>query len=144
MARGYTIDFSKTIGSLDKLSQQILQRIDDELDANSEDIATNARADVPKGAAGGGGLEGSISVLREKFLQRTVVANVFYAPFVEFGTGQFAASYVATLPSDIQEYAMSFFVSGLGHMPAAPFMFPNIIRQLPILTERIVQVVNDL
>ena len=63
---------------------------------------------------------------------------------MEFGTGQYAASYVATLPPDIQEYAMSFFINGLGHMPAAPFMFPNIIRQIPILTDRIVQVINDL
>jgi hypothetical protein len=143
MARGYTIDVSKSLGSLDKLTKQILQGIDDELDANSEEIAANARVDVPKNLAGSG-LEGSISVVREKFLERTVVANKFYAPFVEFGTGQYAASYVATLPPDIQEYAMSFFVNGLGHMPAAPFMFPNLIRQLPILTDRIVQVVNDL
>ena len=143
MARGYTIDISKTIGSIDKLTQAILQGIDDELDDNAEAIAGNARVDVPKNLAGSG-LEGSISVVREKFLERTVVANKFYAPYVEFGTGQYAAAYVGTLPPEIQEYAMSFFVNGLGHMPAAPFMFPNIIRQMPILTERIVNVINDL
>jgi len=144
MAKGYTIDISKTIGSIDKLTQAILQGIDDELDANSEEIAANARVDVPKNLAGSSGLEGSISVVREKFLERTVVANKFYAPYVEFGTGNYAAAYVGTLPPEIQQYAMSFFVNGLGHMPAAPFMFPNIIRQMPILTERIVNVINDL
>ena len=143
MAKGFTIDVSKTLGSLDKLTKDILQGIDDEMDANSEEIADNARRDVPKNLAGGGGLAGSISVVREKFLTRTVVADKFYAPYVEFGTGPYAAAYVPTLPAEVQAYAMQFFVNGLGHMPAAPFMFPNVIRQVPILTERIVKVIND-
>lgn len=143
MARGFTIDVSKTLGSMDKMTKAILQGIDDEIDTNAEEIAGNARADVPKNEFGAA-LGGSISVVREKFLERTVTANKFYAPFVEFGTGPYAASYVATLPADIQAYALTFYINGQGRMPAHPFMFPNVIRQVPILTERIVQVINDL
>lgn len=143
MAKGFTIDVSKTLGSIDSLKKKLLQGIDDELDDNAEAIAGNARSDVPKNLAGGGGLAGSISVVREKFLTRTVVAEKFYAPFIEFGTGPYAAAYVTTLPADVQAYAMSFYVSGLGHMPAAPFMFPNVLRQMPILIEKIVKVIND-
>jgi hypothetical protein len=141
MANGYQIDVSKAIGSLDKLTKQILQGIDDELDVNAEEIADNARADVPKNL---NQLGGSISVIREKFLERVVTANKEYAPWVEFGTGAFAAAYVSTLPAEIQAYAMTFYINGLGKMPAAPFMFPNVIRQIPILEERIVKVINDL
>lgn len=141
MAKGYKVDVSGTLSSFDKITKSILQGVDDELDANAEEIADNARADVPKNL---GQLAGSISVIRDKFLERTVVASKFYAPFVEFGTGKYAAAYVQTLPEALQQYAMNFYVNGLGHMPAAPFMFPNVIRQLPILTERIVNVINDL
>lgn len=141
MAKTIQINVSRVIADFDKLTKNILQGIDDEMDANAEEIADNARADVPKEL---GQLAGSISVIRDKFLERTVVANKFYAPFVEFGTGKYAAAYVQTLPEALQQYAMNFYVNGLGHMPAAPFMFPNVIRQLPILTERIVNVINDL
>lgn len=143
MAKGYIIDVSKTLGSIDKLQKNILRDIDDELDANAEEIAGNARADVPKSLAGSGGLAGSISVVREKFLTRIVVAEKYYAPFVEFGTGPYAAAYVGTLPADIQEYAMQFYISGLGHMPPTPFIFPNVLKQIPVLTKRIVNAVND-
>lgn len=142
MAKGFTIDVSRTLGSIDKLQKKILKEIDDELDDNAEAIRDNAIADVPRSEFGAG-LAGSISVKNEKFLSRTVVAEKSYAPYVEFGTGEYAASYVPTLPADVQAYARSFFVNGKGRMPAAPFMFPNVLRQIPILTERIVQVVND-
>lgn len=141
MANGYKVDVSNTLSSFDKITKSILQGVDDELDASAEEIADNARADVPKNL---GQLSGSISVIRDKFLERTVVANKFYAPFIEFGTGKYAAAYVGTLPEEVQQYAMTFYVNGLGHMPAAPFMFTNVLRQIPILTERIVNVINDL
>lgn len=143
MAKGYTIDVSKSLGSIDKLSKQILQGIDDELDSAANTIRDNAIADVPRSEFGAG-LAGSISIIDKKFLSRTVTANKSYAPYVEFGTGQYAASYVSTLPMEIQEYAMSFFVNGLGHMPASPFIFPNVLRQIPDMVQKMVQVVNDL
>lgn len=48
-----------------------------------------------------------------------------YAPYVEFGTGRYAAKFTAMNP-DIKEYAMTFFVSGKGRTKAQPSLFPAV------------------
>ena len=54
--------------------------------------------------------------------------GVDYAAYVEFGTGQFAKSYLGSMPNEIKSYAMTFFVNGQGRMPAQPFLIPAYIK----------------
>lgn len=57
-------------------------------------------------------------------VEMSLRAGSDYAAYLEFGTGVFAASYVSGLSPDLQAYAMSFFVSGKGRLPARPHVVP--------------------
>lgn len=121
MANSLYIDVSKfneAIKKIDNKKKELLQQLDDKLRSNAEDIATKAKQNVsrayPEGAVDFGGLKNSISAKRGKPFEWHIVANVFYASFIEFGTGKFAAEYVASLPDNWQEFAASFKVSGNG------------------------------
>lgn len=59
-------------------------------------------------------------------LSWSVYASVFYAPYVEFGTGQFARNTVGKLPTEWQQHAAEFFVNGKGRQPAQPFFYPAV------------------
>lgn len=72
-----------------------------------------------------------------------LAAHSSYAAYLEFGTGQFAASYVSTLPTDLQEYAMTFFVNGKGHLPARPHIIPGFNRAVKELKENLKVYRND-
>lgn len=50
--------------------------------------------------------------------------NPNIAAYLEFGTGNFAAAYVPGIPKDWQELAQTFYVNGLGRMPASPYLYP--------------------
>ena len=54
--------------------------------------------------------------------------GVDYAPYVEFGTGQFAKSYLSSMPNEIKSYAMTFYVNGQGKVPAQPFLIPAFLK----------------
>ncbi len=84
---------------------KLTQRIGTVLSANAEEIATRAKDNV---AVDVGALRASISADNSKPLEKTIAANVFYAAFVEFGTGKYAAAYVGTLPPDWRTYAATF------------------------------------
>lgn len=61
--------------------------------------------------------------------------------YVEFGTGDFATAYVASLPKEAQEEAKKFFVNGKGKGHPQPFFFPSIFanqeKLLPFIDEEI-------
>ena len=48
--------------------------------------------------------------------------------FSEFGTGQFAASYLSNKPQDIKDEAMKFYKNGSGRTIAEPIIYRSIIR----------------
>ena len=68
--------------------------------------------------------------------EANVEVKVKYAQYVEFGTGAFAAEYLATKDKDLREYAMTFFETGKGRMPAQPFLFPVAEAERPKHIER--------
>ncbi|MEP6513494.1 MAG: HK97 gp10 family phage protein [Parafilimonas sp.] len=105
-----TIDVSQftNLGSnLTLLKDKIGQVVDDVLNAGAQDIARAAKDRAPKNF-GGAGLTGSISAVNDIFLEKHITANKFYAPFMEFGTGKYAAAEVSKLPADWQTYAAKF------------------------------------
>lgn len=93
------------------ISKTVGDAIDKALTKGAMRIATNAKKRAP---ADRGGLRASISADTSTYLDKSVTANVFYAAFVEFGTGKYAAQYVATLPADWKTYAATFKKSGDG------------------------------
>ena len=66
-----------------------------------------------------------------------VHVNVFYAAYVEFGTGRFAASYLADKSAEIKRYAMTFFKTGKGTTRTSPFLFPAMDAEGPKLIKRL-------
>jgi len=68
--------------------------------------------------------------------EANVEVKVKYAQYVEFGTGAFAAEYLATKDKDLREYAMTFFETGKGRVTARPFLFPAAEAERPKHIER--------
>jgi len=68
--------------------------------------------------------------------EANVEVKVDYAQYVEFGTGAFAAEYLATKDKDLREYAMTFYETGRGRLPARPFLFPAAEAERPKHIER--------
>lgn len=53
--------------------------------------------------------QGGLQVrVRSALLEKEITVNANYAAFMEFGTGAYAAAYVATLPDEWQQYAAQF------------------------------------
>lgn len=96
-------------GDLNKLPKdiktQLIKAIDAELEAGARLIEDTAKDLAPKDL---GQLASSIGVSKPAILQRKITVNAFYAAAVEFGTGKYAAQYVATLPPDWQSFAQQF------------------------------------
>jgi HK97 gp10 family phage protein len=74
-----------------------------------------------------GGLIGRISATED------------YAPYVEFGTGQFVK-----VPKGFDEMAMSFFVNGKGKMKPRPFLIPSWASEVPIFKADLKKIIKDL
>lgn len=81
-----------------------------ELDTFGLHTSTDAKKGAPVDE---GRLRGSISY-KLNGLEVTLTVGVEYAAFLEFGTKAFAASYVATLPSNWRDYAATFKGAGGG------------------------------
>lgn len=89
-----------------------------------------------------GVLRNSINVEGSMF-SWSVYASVFYAPYVEFGTGQFARNTMQTLPSDWQKHAAEFFVNGKGMQPAQPFFYPAVRAVQKTLQDEVDKAIQD-
>lgn len=84
-------------------------------------IANEARSAAP-------GSLGSKIFTEQSENATTIIGGNDLSAWVEFGTGNFAKEYVATLPKEWQDEAMKFFISGKGRGHAQPFFFPSVFR----------------
>lgn len=84
-------------------------------------MAADAKSKAP------GSLAGKILVTQNEN-STTVIGGDNLSAYVEFGTGEFAASYLAGMPAEVQEEARQFYVNGQGRVPAQPFFFPAIYK----------------
>jgi phage protein, HK97 gp10 family len=112
MANSITIDIAEIIKGVEKLKlmeKVLAERVDEVLNENAKDIATTAKDLAPVNL---GGLRASINPDNSKLLEKHITVNAFYAPFIEFGTGRYAAQYVSTLPADWKTYAAQFRAKG--------------------------------
>jgi HK97 gp10 family phage protein len=81
-------------------------------------------------------LVGSIDIEQDD-TKSSVSVSAPHAAYVEFGTGKFAAEYVAELPDEWKEEAMRHFVNGEGRTEAHPFFYPAIQQHVPELATEI-------
>lgn len=52
-----------------------------------------------------------------------------FAAYLEFGTGDYAARYVKTIPFEFEALAWQFYVNGEGTMKEHPYMVPSYIQE---------------
>jgi hypothetical protein len=69
-------------------------------------------------------------------------ANVPIAAYINFGTGSFAAQYLAGMPSDIQALAREYYVNGKGRLPSNPYLTAPYIRERKKFTENLKKIVK--
>lgn len=72
-------------------------------------------------------------------LQGEISATEKYAPYVEFGTGQFVK-----VPKGFEEMAMSFYVNGEGKMKPRPFLIPSWASEVPIFKRKLRKIIEEL
>lgn len=139
--------FKLTIEGFDKLQdkldpERLADGIEMVLDEFAETTVREAKIRAPKDNAGGAGIAGRINY-DVGALSRQINVNVFYAAYVEFGTGPYAAEYLQKLGKEWQEYARQFYVNGEGRTPAQPFLYPafEIARRQLIIDLK--QLLND-
>lgn len=142
MAKGFTISFEgleQTIKELKTTVADIEEKIDFAFGVNVEAMATEAKNRV---AVDDGRLKNSISANKQAKYKYELVAGVFYAPYVEFGTGKYAASYVQSIDPEWSKLALQFYVNGQGRISARPYLYPSYKRIFPILVKDIENLVN--
>ena len=103
----------------------------------SLNIERGAKQNAPTNKKiGAGGRLRSAIVADHSGKEANVEVKVNYAQYVEFGTGAFAAEYLSTKDKDLREYAMTFYETGKGRIPAQPFLFPAAEAERPKHIER--------
>lgn len=105
--------FDKLIAKLDKMSLKAQTEAQLALNDWADRTALDAKQLVSKQSSDEGFLMNSIHPVYGK-MNAGVVASADYAAYIEFGTRKFAATQVATLPSDWARYAATFKGKGKG------------------------------
>lgn len=118
---------------------QQLQKIDEIIDSNVQKMANDAKASLPGKYSA---LAASISSRKVSDLKYELIADKDYAAYVEFGTGQFAAEYVATLEPEWAEIAYKFYKNGQGKLEGEPYFYPAINKIWPQMIKEIQNATN--
>jgi phage gpG-like protein len=121
--KGFSIEldgFQEVLTKLAKEGGKIAEEIDQEIAAGVRSMEKSAKRLAPVDT---GRLRGSISTSRNAFLNWELVAQVGYAPYIEFGTGG-----LVDVPKGLEQYAIQFKGKGIKqvNLPARPFFFPSV------------------
>jgi HK97 gp10 family phage protein len=142
MAKGFRISFEgleQTIRELKSTVSDIEEKVDFAIGVNVEAMATEAKNRAP---VEDGRLRNSISASKDAKFKYELVAGVYYAPYIEFGTGKYAATYVQGIDPEWSKLALQFYVNGMGKIPAQPYLYPAYKRIFPIMVKDIQNLVN--
>ena len=137
--KGDQKEIDKAVREITKRTGGFTEKLKQEVYKSALNIESRAKLNVTSnGAVDNGRLRASItSEVDPAHPSANVHTTVFYAPYVEFGTGLYAKEYLSDKPSDLKRYAMEFFVNGKGRMPARPFLFPASEAERPQLLKRL-------
>lgn len=106
------------IKGLDEYGKRVQAKVQEEI----KDWALKTESDAKSSSTGD--ISSTITAdVENEGLTWTVGTNLFYAPYVEFGTGAFV-----DIPPGLESYAMTFYVNGKGTLPANSFLFVNARR----------------
>lgn len=139
MARGFTVSLEGLDGTINRLKEKgrdVRVEIEAEIKAAAVKTELNAGQNLSRYGGGLGNLLNSIKA-KGQGLEWEIVAAKFYAPYVEFGTGT-----KVKVPNGLEDYAMQFFVSGKGRLPARPYLFPAFFVQKEVLLKRIKEILK--
>ena len=139
MTRGFFVSLEgldATINRLKDKGQDVRKEIEIEVKAAAVKTENGAVRNLARYGGGAAGLKTAISAYGEG-LNWEIVAAKFYAPYVEFGTGE-----RVQVPAGLEDYAMQFFVSGKGKMPARPFLFPAFYVQKEVFLRRVKEILK--
>lgn len=95
------------ISKFENLAKNVQSEIQGELNAWADDTSLDAKTLASKQTGDTGYLSNSIHPVYGNG-GASVVASAQYAPYVEFGTRKYAASYVSSLPADWEQLAAQF------------------------------------
>lgn len=65
------------------------------------------------------------------------------APYIEFGTGRFAADLLSTYPTEWQDIAADFYENGKGTLMSYPYLYPAVTNNEPFIAEELQKELND-
>ena len=139
MARVIISGMSGLKKKLSSMSANVQKEVKLQVLDSSTMIQMNAISAAPAG------LKGRIdsTVRNNGFAAEVGVQSSTNIPvYVEFGTGASAASYVPTLPQEIQEYARQFYVNGKGTMMKQPYLIPAFLRESPIFIKELEKILK--
>ena len=142
MAKGFTLEFvglKETIAKRGDAGEDIKKEIDFAIGVNTEAMATEAKQRAPVDT---GRLRGSISANKVQDYLYELVAQVDYAAYLEFGTGDYAATYVKSIDPEWEQLAAQFIKTGDGKLKERPYLYPSYKRVLPILYKDLEQITN--
>lgn len=138
------MSFNLEIKGLDALMQRIHDApdtiksiIDAELSAGAHDIEADAKRMAP---VDNGTLKNGISASGSN-LNYQIESNAEYSAFVEFGTG-----HKVSIPADFETYATQFKGANQNHpgIKAQPFMIPALMKNSPLIIQRIEKELNKI
>ena len=135
------IGLNNVLRKFDKLPERVVTLTKAAVTRNTNEIYAEAVSRVPKNLnkLSGSGKK-TITDLTGKVSFGG--GGVDYAPYVEFGTGPFAKSYLASMPKEIKSYAFTFYVNGKGTTEAEPFLIPAYLKYRKVFFKDMKQIVK--
>jgi len=122
---------------LNNVDQKATRKIQFAVASSTQQVVLKAQVAVPVKL---GKLKQSIKAeYKNNGLQGEISATEFYAPYVEFGTGQFVK-----VPKGFEEMAMSFYVNGEGKMKPKPFLIPSWASEVPVFKRKLRKIIEEL
>jgi HK97 gp10 family phage protein len=126
----------ETIRKLKEFGQQGETRIDQVSGVAANEIATKAAILAPGNF---GTLRQSINANKISSGRWKVSVNVFYAAYVEFGTGTFVE-----VASEWRDIAWAYYVNGKGYMRPQPYLYPAYVSGIRQYKIDLNDALNDL
>ena len=135
MPKGFTIQvkgLSQVLRNIERYDRKVAEVVDNELSKSAVNIQNRARQ------LSEGKVSASVSADTSKKYKKEVGSNLFYAPYVEFGTGQKVFRNTRHQFSAAEKaYARNFYVSGKGTTGSNPYLFPAFTEEIPRLMNNI-------
>ena len=132
-----------TTGNLKRYSENTLKEIKSLVADITTQIELDATRDAPMSSGGtkfisidkrfsDNGYTGEVGVMGENDL----------AAYFEFGTGLSAGQILAPYPQWIKDIAWKFFVTGQGTLKGKPYLYPNVLKGIPVFQRELKQLVD--